>query len=115
MFRQFETTYGLLFLEEYSGIQKITGCLKPCSYKEYKLIGDKLPTAFVSDHYVVAFWAISNETTVEREYLMYPQTSLVAEFGGTLGLFLGFSFMTMWDGVQKVVFLVRDVWKSKQS
>ena len=23
----------------------------------------------------------------------------VAEFGGTLGLFLGFSFMTLWDGL----------------
>ena len=44
----------------------------------------------------------------EREYLMYPLTSLVAEFGGILGLFLGVSFMTIWDGVQKVGLLVRD-------
>ena len=29
--------------------------------------------------------------------LIYPWTSLVAEFGGTLGLFLGFSAMTLWD------------------
>jgi hypothetical protein len=29
-----------------------------------------------------------------------PWSSLVAEFGGTLGLFLGFSFMTLWDGVE---------------
>ena len=33
-----------------------------------------------------------------REQLVYPWTSLVAEFGGCLGLFLGFSFMTLWDG-----------------
>ena len=113
--RQFEATYGLLFVEEYSGIKKITGCLKPCSYKEYKFIGDRLPTNFVSDHYVVSLWAISNDTTVEREYLMYPLTSLVAEFGGTLSLFLGVSFMTIWDGVQKVGFLIRDLYKSKHS
>ena len=38
----------------------------------------------------------------EKEQLIYPLTSLVAEFGGTLGLFLGFSFMAIWDGLQYV-------------
>ena len=32
--------------------------------------------------------------------LVYPWTSLVAEFGGTLGLFLGLSAMTLWDGLE---------------
>ena len=109
LFRQFEKTYGLFFFEDYSGIKKITGCHKPCSYNEYKFIGDRLPTKFNSDHYVVSLGAISNDITVERENLMNPLTSLVAEFGGFLGLFLGVSFMTIWDGVQKVGFLVRDM------
>jgi hypothetical protein len=26
----------------------------------------------------------------------------VAEFGGTLGLFLGFSFMAIWDGAEQL-------------
>ena len=103
----------MLYFQEYSGIKKLTGCIKPCSYNEYKFIGDKLPTSFSSDHYVVSLWTISNDTTVETEYFMYPFTSLVAEFGGTLGLFLGVSFMTIWDGVQKVGFLVRDFRKFK--
>ena len=52
------------------------------------------------------------DTTVETEELIYPWTSLVpelltvlmsplhpqvAEFGGSLSLFLGVSFMTIWD------------------
>ena len=41
-------------------------------------------------------------TMMEKEQLIYPLTSLVAEFGGTLGLFLGFSFMTVWDGMQSL-------------
>ena len=41
-------------------------------------------------------------TMMEKEQLIYPLTSLVAEFGGTLGLFLGFSFMTVWDGMQNL-------------
>ena len=39
---------------------------------------------------------------VETESLLYSIESLVAEFGGTLGLFLGFSFMALWDGLENV-------------
>ena len=68
---------------------------------------------FISDHFVVSVWAITNDTTVETEILIYPMTSLVAEFGGVLGLFLGVSFMTVWDGVQKTAEIARDSWKLK--
>ena len=37
-------------------------------------------------------------TTIEKEELLYPSSTMVAEVGGTLGLFLGVSFMTIWDG-----------------
>merc|ERR1719341_135134 len=46
--------------------------------------------------------ATSNYTTIETEELIYPWQSLVAEFGGCLGLFLGFSAMTIWDSVISV-------------
>ena len=36
-------------------------------------------------------------TSVKREELRYPSSTMVAEVGGTLGLFLGVSFMTVWD------------------
>lgn len=31
------------------------------------------------------------------EVMMYPWVSFVSEFGGALGLFVGFSFMMFWD------------------
>ena len=43
-----------------------------------------------------------NNFQVETEELIYPWQSLVAEFGGALGLFLGFSFMTVWDFVVQI-------------
>ena len=45
-------------------------------------------------------WSSTELTNIETEVLLYPFTSLLAEFGGTLGLFLGFSFITIWDGIQ---------------
>ena len=44
--------------------------------------------------------------TVETEEFIFPLTSLVAEVGGTLGLFLGFSFMWLWDGLELVAGVV---------
>ena len=77
-------------------ISLITGCLKPCHYKKY---------VFLAEHnvkskqckYEFFLWAASSRTRVETEELIYPMSSLVAEFGGTLGLFLGFSFISLWD------------------
>ena len=40
---------------------------------------------------------------VKEEALMYPATSFVAEVGGALGLFLGFSFLGLWDIIIKIV------------
>ena len=32
-----------------------------------------------------------------KEVEVYPVESFIAEFGGALGLFIGFSFMMIWD------------------
>ena len=43
-------------------------------------------------------FAQTQYTTVEREELLYPSSSLIAEVGGYLDLLLEISFMTIWDG-----------------
>ena len=35
-----------------------------------------------------------------KEVEVYPFQSFVSEFGGALGLFLGFSFMMLWDLIE---------------
>ena len=84
---------------ELEEISRLSGCSKPCFYKKYRVMGDKFISSFVTDHFLFSLWAVSNSTLVETEQLIYPWTSLVAEFGGALGLFLGISFMTVWDGI----------------
>ena len=101
------------------GISKLTGCLKPCHYKKYSYLGEKEPSLFKSGNLVsFSLWAVSDNTRVSREKLIYPLSSLIAEFGGTLGLFLGFSFLTLWDNfhfisvVSRVVSRVAQVMQS---
>jgi hypothetical protein len=98
----YEKMYHQIQMSELLMILKLTGCMKPCYYKQYSVIGEKTSTSFQSDFFTISFWAISNDTRVKKELLVYPITSLVAEFGGTLGLFLGFSFMALWDGAAKL-------------
>ena len=86
-------------MAELREVTRITSCLKPCTYKKYILVGDRKRTSFKSDNFTFSLWAVSESTEVNKEELIYPLSSLVAEFGGTLGLFLGFSFMTLWDQI----------------
>lgn len=41
----------------------------------------------------------SPSLTTEREEMAYSFQTLIAEFGGLLGLFVGFNFLMIWDGV----------------
>ena len=50
------------------------------------------------------------ESRVEKriEQLIYPIESFVSEFGGALGLFLGFSFLMIWDLLSSSWFKIRN-------
>ena len=86
-------------MSEAKEIFKLSGCRKPCVYKRYSFVGEKQTSSFLTNHFLFSLWAVSNSTLVESDQLIYPLSSLVAEFGGLLGLFFGFSFMTIWDGL----------------
>ena len=75
---------------------KSTGCSLPCQYKEFKLVGTPVKT----DHESVYGFQLGfakSEYVEEKEVFLYDLTSFVSEFGGALGLFLGFSFFSCWD------------------
>ena len=63
---------------------------EPCHCKKYNFLGEPSPSNFKSKHYIFFMWAVSSMTRVETEELMYPAFTLVAKFGGSLGLFMGF-------------------------
>ena len=55
--------------------------------------------------YGVGIVFLSTEFTLEEEAYVYPFISFVAEFGGALGLFLGFSFLMVWDIIEPLVLI----------
>ena len=57
------------------------------------------------------FVLVNSEVTEEREELLYDELSLVAELGGALGLFLGFSFLTVWDLAEAVLGVINKYMK----
>ena len=106
-FGHFEQIYRKLDNAESDEIVEMTGCLQPCSYNEYKFALTSpraLPKAGSEPMPIkqsrISFWAASSKTHINEEVLLYPFTSLLAEFGGALGLFLGFSFMAIWQEIK---------------
>ena len=86
-----------------------TGCLRPCSYREYVLVSGPVESAFRDySFFSVELWMLSTDITVLTEILVYPFTSLMAEFGGTFSLFFGISMMTLWGGVEKMVNVIKN-------
>jgi hypothetical protein len=92
-------------------ITVITGCEKPCSYKEY-VLEDGLQKAASSRqgyHLSLGVWMITTDITVKTEQLVISLSTLVANIGGTLSLFLGISFMTLWDGITQLANIGKQV------
>ena len=99
--------YDIKFAENMDQVYLKTGCQKPCHYQIYKIVQPLVQFGQSTNktQCEIGIWNAYTDTLTKTEVLLYPWTSLVAEFGGTLGLFLGFSFMTVWEGLQTMIIL----------
>ena len=46
---------------------------------------------------MIGFEIIASATKFRNEIQIYPFLSFICDLGGSLGLFVGFSFLTLWD------------------
>ena len=103
-YKVFASAFQALSVAPIQNIKTMTGCIKPCSYKKYMVVQGPIASTYAAPkyHLSVELLMITTEVTVETEVLLYTWQDLIANFGGTLSLFLGVSFMTLWDGVAKL-------------
>ena len=92
----FEEEYEKIDTWEQESIIQYTGCYPPCSYTEYTLASQ--PQRY-GDRPGIRVLLSSSKVKKRTEDFIYPLISFVAEFGGSLGLFLGFSFIMIWDAM----------------
>ena len=113
--REYYRMFDQIRRTDLNTIAKLTNCIKPCKYKKYSLLGDRKPSVFPTEDVAFSLWAVSENTRVATEQLVYPLSSLIAEFGGTLSLFLGVSFVTIWDNFCLFSVIYRIVIKKTKS
>ena len=96
-------------------IYETSKCLKPCKYMVYRQT-DQVKAVEVFEDYDF-FFVLQPSTvdiTIVKEVLLHPLTSLVADFGGTLGLFIGFSFMSPWSAIENIYLAIKFMTKTPQ-
>ena len=84
-----------------------TGCSKPCKFKEYLPAGitskvQNLTYFDLKGKYCLNFVLASTVLETKTESYVYPGISFVSEIGGSLGLFVGFSFLTIYDWFDQI-------------
>ena len=100
---EFETAYTELAPLDIEDVIRVTGCPQPCRYTRYTLPAEPKDISYFNASLVCLVLA-SATVTKSTEVLRYPLESLVAEFGGALGMFLGFSFMICWDWLELLLY-----------
>ena len=103
---------GIHLLEQRNTLLR-TGCKIPCTYMAYELVDNSFRAAKSKE--VVGF-GIAYSTTVvsvHKEKLLYPLISFLAELGGALGMFLGFSLLMVWDMVYLLSVTIKNFQRKK--
>ena len=95
---EYERIYHNLYMGDQQDLMELTGCLLPCTYTQYSLVGS--PKRFSEGYTYFTLSYVSTDIVVREEMLLFPLDSLVSELGGALGLFLGFSFFGLLSSLQ---------------
>ena len=70
--REYYRIFDKVRWTDLNNIFKLTKCIKPCKYRKYSFLGDRTPSFFQSDYVAFSLWAVSENTRVATEQLVYP-------------------------------------------
>ena len=105
----FQYYFNQAALNEFKHLSELSGCLAPCAYTEVKQFGDPgfyLVNELDYTEYNLTFASTRIKVLTEHRYPDFR--SLVADIGGTLGLFLGFSFLMVWNSSLSAIAKLRE-------
>ena len=102
-FLKFDDIYYKLAAKALKKDIEDTGCLFPCTYMRYEVAFTRnIPFG----HFGLGFIFGDTSTTIRKEYYIYPLISFISDLGGSLGLFVGFSFFMLWDILIELVLVI---------
>ena len=91
---------------ELEEIVTLSGCDKPCVYNEYILDeNEEWPGHGLS---WVEIMFSSKQVLSSTEVESYSFLSFISDIGGSLGMFVGFSFLMVWDAAEIIIRAVRE-------
>ena len=93
----------LVKMEEHE-LYEETGCMAKCRRKEWtisKIFNDKSDKKNESEIAMYMFYA-NGRYRMGRQYYTYDFNSYVSDFGGYLGLLLGYSIVSFFDMTQEI-------------
>ena len=107
-YREFLETYEEIASLSGLSIAKMTGCLPSCKRNEFTLnIINRILLPDQEPGYNGFFYYPGGRYKKKLYHLTYDFTSYIADAGGLVGLFLGYSMLSFYDGM-------RNAWKNKR-
>ena len=99
----YEKNFNTLLFRDERMTFNFTACRAPCTYTEFKEVGH--PKNVHATGYGLWLRFAKTEMVEDKEAYVYGFVSFVSEFGGSLGLFLGFSFLMVWEFIEPLVLI----------
>ena len=118
--KQFMDMATLIYALDEEQIYKKTGCMPCCTRNEIsaKLVDTDIigkNHAYyqegMGNNAIMMFYYANNKIRVKEEYYTYDISNLIADFGGYLGLLLGYSILGFYDTALTVFTSVQAKWK----
>ena len=109
--KEYERINNEIVLMDRRNLTNHTGCLLPCSFTVYSLAEEPFNSVGFEPKVGLDVMFGQRSITVDKEGLIYPFDSFIAEIGGSLGLFLGFSFLMGLDIIHEACIKMQKYFK----
>ncbi|XP_059096261.1 uncharacterized protein LOC131890839 isoform X2 [Tigriopus californicus] len=102
-FKKMLLNHQLLYNTPSSNMAKVTGCLRPCHLHGYHVDLKQIVAGNGFNGSGIIYYFSTTNIQVTKESWLYDSNNLVGEVGGSLGLFLGASLLSIFELVPSVL------------